>query len=200
MDAKRLIESIVEIFHRQPLRIHTDLGTQFTSVEFQEAVAGMRAEHIKSAREAHWSNGRVERTHRFINEYIRTHHQSGHPLTYPEFISYTKGAVYQWNTMPRDKFDSPFSQVFRFPAVDPLLPKWLRKGNKLLWAEGVETVETGETVSVRRPGMIKKAERRYEPGVVVNSRNNIVEVKLNKRLVDIHSTDIKKKRNRSKSL
>ncbi|EER03855.1 hypothetical protein Pmar_PMAR017268, partial [Perkinsus marinus ATCC 50983] len=75
-NVKDFLTSIFDTFHRRPLILHSDNGSQFVSHELQDALERWNIAHIVTPINASFANGKIERWHRYLNEYLRAHNTS----------------------------------------------------------------------------------------------------------------------------
>jgi len=71
-EAANLLDMTLERFHVSPDSVQVDSGTQFTSSDFCRAVAELNCKLILAPVSCSWTNGRVERLHRIINDRLRS--------------------------------------------------------------------------------------------------------------------------------
>ncbi|EER05444.1 gag/pol/env polyprotein, putative, partial [Perkinsus marinus ATCC 50983] len=159
-DVCTLLTSIVHTFHVLPLMLHTDNGTQYSSLAMADLVRSWDAIHLSTPRGSSPSNGRIERVHRYLNEYLRTHH-TGKGMSYTTFCDLIRHAVYSWNVTKR-RGVSPHSMVYTFPASMGMhVPRQCRRGFSYVESCVVDpppdkTIPVGTRVLVRCPTQVPK--------------------------------------------
>jgi transposase InsO family protein len=98
--------------------ILTDMGTEYVNSLFSEITKILNIEHLKSTPYHPQTVGGVERSHRTLNEYLRTHlNDNTH-----EWDIFVKYFAYCYNTTPHTSFNlqySPFELMFGRTPVTP---------------------------------------------------------------------------------
>lgn len=106
--AKALLNSCILTFGRV-IRIRSDLGTEFVNRIVTNLTELLRIRHDRSTAYHHESLGTIERSHKTLNEYLRTY-MTDHK-DWPKLVKYFE---YCYNTTPNTSIDmyTPFELVF----------------------------------------------------------------------------------------
>ncbi len=125
---------------------------------------------LQTTAKNHSKSNKVERLHRTINEYLRTH-ASSTILAFDSFKTLVNGSVAKYNTTPY-KGKSCHSKVFTFPSnCERLMPiqirpeyEWLVMPNISKWPKGFDV---GQKVLLKNLSTTKtKLDPRFEPTVI----------------------------------
>jgi transposase InsO family protein len=123
-DVVWLLQHLAGVYHASPLLLMSDGGSIFTSEETAHFLRTHRIQLKTTAKNSSKSNGKVERFHRTLEEFLRTHAR-GTKVGWFTFQQLVKRAVNHYNTTPFDG-TSAHERVFKFPPVDPIQPTELR--------------------------------------------------------------------------
>ncbi|EEQ99229.1 hypothetical protein Pmar_PMAR016171 [Perkinsus marinus ATCC 50983] len=154
--------------------------------------------HLFTPRGYSPSNGRIERVHRYLNEYLRTHH-TGKGMSYTTFCDLIQHAVYSWDVTKR-RGVSPLSFVYTFPAsMDIHVPRQCRRGFSYVESCVVdpppdETISAGTRVLVRCPTQVPKLDLRWYTAIVIRQLSPsvfITKADVTGHETSTHSRDIK---------
>lgn len=118
--AKAIVENIF-LIHGPCSTILTDLGTEYCNRIFSEVLKLLEITHTNSTAYHPQTLGGIERSHRTLNEYLRSYL----PTNKHEWDEYIKYFTYCYNTTPSSTFDckfSPFELLFgRQPNIPDIL-------------------------------------------------------------------------------
>jgi transposase InsO family protein len=199
-DASSLVRRVVDTFNTHPEICQTDQGTQFVSSDFTRTLAELSCRHVRSPVGASWTNGRVERFHRVINEKVRAF--ANDQLSSRQFHQIVFRATQLHNTSVSSVSNSaPHDMVFTYPSwiyssLTAYRPKTILSAEaniepeqQLLPSNSRPLPKIGETWLTRRAHSPKKFHKPYEQCVIVdrvsdliyrvrfaNSANNLVRV------------------------
>jgi len=172
-DCATVLRELYERFHISPDVVRVDRGTQFTSDDFCRTAVALRSRIVESPVDTSWTNGRVERIHRIINERLRANFDSNWTTDSNVFIELVKQTIREYNcTYSENTRRSPHDTIYNFSAF--LYPE-LKNYRKLPRAETLENVpqtrgiqnestgpKEGEIWKVRRK-RTRKSEVIYQP-------------------------------------
>lgn len=121
--ARAIIEKVILVYG--PFReILTDRGTEYKNNLLSEIFDLLNIKHNLSTAYHHETVGSIERTHRVLNEYLRSY-INDNQNNWDEYLGYF---TYCYNTSPHYSFNlkyTPFEIIFGFI---PKLPNFLQKG------------------------------------------------------------------------
>ena len=181
-----------------PVRLLSDNGPEFNSLEFQEMTNRLNIHHVKTTAYKPSSNGAVERVNRTIIEFLRN--LSDHPSDWKSYLP-TAVRIYNHTTHRETKL-SPAKYIMTYEHPQKDLPL-LSAEKRLLWEEGhpqFTSFKVGQSVlkKIYRPGRlnIHKLMDKYEgPYVVVSVHENKVTYILqhpdSKAIVKVHHSQLK---------
>ena len=125
VEVMTLIGHLVDTFNTSPLVLYTDGGSIFTSRDTADFLSTRRVTLRTTAKHSSTTNGKVERFHRTLQEYLRTHLKKEEVGWYA-FAKMVRKAVQVYNTMPYSG-TSAHERVFAFPpTIDKAMPIELR--------------------------------------------------------------------------
>ncbi|EEQ99401.1 retrovirus polyprotein, putative, partial [Perkinsus marinus ATCC 50983] len=110
IDVRDFLQSIFDTFHRRPLMVHTDNGSQFKAKEIEIFLDRLNINHILTPINSSFTNGKIERWHRYLNEYLRSHIDTGKAST-ATFFNIVKKAAIKYNITPNRTGESPHDKV-----------------------------------------------------------------------------------------
>ncbi|KAF4722770.1 hypothetical protein FOZ63_025105 [Perkinsus olseni] len=174
--AASLFRDVFERFNTLPVTVYHDGGSQFLAAEFLAALRWAGSVGCRSPVASSWTNGKVERVHRVLNERVRCHVPTG--LTFAAFKEVVTRATIRYNTAPvRRHGFNPHQLLFTFPAwpfpgVDPSFrplsatvevstpsPPPAQSG---AIGRRSRVPQVGEIWLTRRHGLLKKHSRPFE--------------------------------------
>ena len=123
-DCSALLHAALERFHVCVDFVYTDGGSQFVSAEFTRVATDLGCSIVTTPVQSSWANGRVERWHRTLNEFLRSHLGDGLPTeSFRLFDSTVARATLLHNTTRSSRTgESPHDMIFTFPSwIYPLL-------------------------------------------------------------------------------
>ena len=123
-DCSALLHATFERFHVCVDFVFTDGGSQFVSAEFTRVATDLGCSIVTTPVRSSWANGRVERWHRSLNEFLRARLGDGLPSeSFRLFDSAVARATLLHNTTRASRTgESPHDMIFTFPAwIYPLL-------------------------------------------------------------------------------
>lgn len=107
--AKAFMDNCLLIFG--PVKIiKSDLGTEYVNQIFEELMIQLNIEHNKSTAYHHESLGTIERSHKTLNEYLRSYIQNN----IKDWYNFVKYFAFCFNTSPNSSINmySPFELVY----------------------------------------------------------------------------------------
>ena len=128
-DVITALRKVYEVFHSLPDVIRVDRGTQFTSDDFCRTAIALQSRIVESPVDTSWTNGRVERLHRIINERIRANYDKDWQTDAGTFKELINQITREYNTTPSENLKrSPHEAIFTFRAfLYPELKPYRRK-------------------------------------------------------------------------
>ena len=126
-DCSGLLRTTFERFHVCVDFVYTDEGSQFVSAEFTRTATDLGCSVSTTPVHSSWANGRVERWHRILNDYLRSHLGDGLPTaSFRLFDAAVGRATLLHNTTRSSRTgESPHELVFTFPAwIYPTLKQY----------------------------------------------------------------------------
>ena len=195
-DVVSLLKHIHSFYHTQPLVVCADNGSNLVSTRVKAYLNDKSIRLRTTAINSSKSNGKVERLHRTLNEYLRCHVPSPHIPIY-KFFEYVTKALMYYNTTPFNKV-SAHQRIFRYdPEIDNLKPIVLRpeynllcESNSHLWGPGLKV---GTKILIKKIKKEGKLDQPYEVASVhsrVGSVNYMVQLSSG-RIVKYHMDKIK---------
>jgi transposase InsO family protein len=126
VDIIELLTDVMGLMNKCPLVLLTDGGANMVSNKMREFVWTHQIKHSVTAKHSSCTNGKVERLHNVINEFIICS-KRGKSLIWSDFKDLVKRALSTYNSTPKGDGISPHEKVFKFkPYVDPEFPIELR--------------------------------------------------------------------------
>ncbi|KAF4727816.1 hypothetical protein FOZ63_023418, partial [Perkinsus olseni] len=139
----------------------------------------------------------VERFHRFVNEYLRSH-GTDEKTTYSTYCTLVQRSCSRYNVLKRADGTSPHEAVFKFHHdISVLRPRQCRPGysyiDQVLHSPSQGVLKSGMKILVRTtPTPSKLCPRWSEAEIVEPLGSNRARVKLdNNPVVVVHSVDLK---------
>lgn len=128
-EAANLLRASIGFFHTAPDAVQTDGGSHFTGSDFCRAANELNCQRIVSPVGCSWTNGRVERFHRFINERIRAEFKEEVTTDFKLFRQTIKKITMYYNTsFSYALARSPHEAIFTFsPFIHPHLKSYRKE-------------------------------------------------------------------------
>lgn len=125
-------------------RIRSDLGTEYVNKVLRDLTLLLDIQHDKSTAYHHESLGTVERSHKTLNEYVRSYIKEN--KDWPNLLKYF---AYCYNTTPNSSIDyyTPFELVF---GRMPTRFNEVRKGEALAVNEYVTKLQENLEIAYRK--------------------------------------------------
>jgi transposase InsO family protein len=101
-DVITALRKVYEVFHFLPDVIRVDRGTQFTSDDCCRTALAFQSQIVESPVDTSWTNGRVERLHRVINERIRANYDKDWQCNDNIFKEMINQIIREYNTTPSE--------------------------------------------------------------------------------------------------
>ena len=137
-DVITALRKVYELFHSLPDVIRMDRGTQFTSDDFCRTAIALQSRIEESPVDTSWTNGRVERLHRIVNERLRANYDQKWLGESAIFIELIKQITREYNTTPSENLHrSPHDAIF---TIRPFLYPELKQYRK---APIVDVIDDG---------------------------------------------------------
>jgi hypothetical protein len=181
-DAVQLFRTIVEIFHVVPDVVQCDNGPQFRSGQFFDILTENNCNRVLTPVNASWTNGRIERAHRYINDRLRSELDEEIATDFIRFSNAIKNIIRQYNTaFSYTTKTSPHEMIFTYtPFIHPELKQFRRslttnpndstKPDHPI-SDASKTPEVGE-IWLHRRRNARKIQTRYMPCKIIEKTSN----------------------------
>lgn len=191
---REVVESLRKYFeyYGRPVRVVTDRGTCFTSLEFGNFLVGLNVQHVKVAVASPQANGQVERMNRTLTGILS---KISEPLQHANWAGQLRLVEFAFNnTVSRSIRTTPSMLLFgvhqRGPTVDHLseyldekglnpVPRDLPQSRE----EASEAIRASQDYNLRRFAETHRPACAYQRGDFVVIRNVDTTVGANKKLL-----------------